>query len=228
MGYRRSRFGYRSLVAVLGVALVAAGPVAASPAAGAAPGTVRGVVRLDQVGYAIGEAKRAYLMAEAPADTARFAVVDAGGRTVLSGRVGRRTGGWNGRYPAVHGIDFGALRRPGRYRIVVDGGAAPSPTFRVATRHDLFRTLADDTVHFFQVQRDGAHVPRRLDRKPSHLTDRHATVYATPVFEGDGGDVPAALLEPIGGPVDVEGGWFDAGDFVKFTLRDRLAATTND
>ncbi|HET6729168.1 MAG TPA: cellulase N-terminal Ig-like domain-containing protein, partial [Jiangellaceae bacterium] len=120
MGYRRSRFGYRSLVAILGVALVAAGPVAASPAAGAAPGTVRGVVRLDQVGYAIGEAKRAYLMAEAPADTARFAVVDAGGRTVLSGRVGRRTGGWNDRYPAVHGIDFGALRRPGRYRIVVD------------------------------------------------------------------------------------------------------------
>ena len=64
-------------------------------------------------------------MAEAPADPARFAVVDAGGRTVLSGRVGRRTGGWNGRYPAVHGIDFGALRRPGRYRIVVDGVAAP-------------------------------------------------------------------------------------------------------
>jgi hypothetical protein len=216
MGYRRSRFGYRSLVAILGVALVAAGPVAASPAAGAAPGTVRGVVRLDQVGYAIGEAKRAYLMAEAPADTARFAVVDAGGRTVLSGRVGRRTGGWNDRYPAVHGIDFGALRRPGRYRIVVDGVAAPSPTFRVATRHDLFRTLADDTVQFFQVQRDGAHVPRRLDRKPSHLTDRHATVYATPVFEGDGGDVPAAPLKPIGGPVDVEGGWFDAGDFIKY------------
>jgi hypothetical protein len=46
MGYRRSRFGCRSLVAVLGVALVAAGPVAAAPAAGAAPGTVRGVVRL--------------------------------------------------------------------------------------------------------------------------------------------------------------------------------------
>jgi hypothetical protein len=27
---------------------------------------------------------------------------------VLSGRVGRRTGGWNDRYPAVHGIDVGA------------------------------------------------------------------------------------------------------------------------
>ena len=156
-------------------------------------------------------------MAEAPAGAARFAVVDDAGRAVLTGRVGRRTGGWNGRYRAVHPIDFSALRRPGRYRVVVDGLAGASPAFRVATRHDLFGELAHDTVQFFQVQRDGAQVPRRLDRKPSHLTDRHATVYATPVFEGDGGDVPAAPLKPVGGPVDVEGGWFDAGDFVKFT-----------
>jgi endoglucanase len=222
MGRRRARFGYRSLVVALGVALAAAGPAAGSPAAGspaagAAPRTIRGLVRVDQVGYAVGEVKRAYLMAEAPADGARFAVLDAGGRTVLSGRVGRPTGGWNGRYRAVHRIDVTRLRRPGRYRIVVEGLATPSPAFRVATRRALFGKLVTDTVRFFQVQRDGAHVPRRLHRRPSHLTDRHATVYATPVFEGDGGDVPAAPLRPIGGPVDVEGGWFDAGDFVKFT-----------
>jgi endoglucanase len=217
MGHRRSPMGYRSLVAIVGAALLAAGPVAGSPAVGAAPPAIHGVVRLDQVGYAIGEAKRAFLLAEAPVGTPRFTVVDGAGRTVLSGRVGRRTGGWNGRYRAVHRIDFSALRRPGRYRIVVDGLAAASPAFRVATRHDLFGKLVDDTVRFFQVQRDGAQVPRRLDRRPSHLTDRRATVYATPVFEGDGGDVPAAPLRPVGGPVDVEGGWFDAGDFVKFT-----------
>jgi len=217
MGRRRARFGYRSLVVALGMALAATGPAAGSSAAGAAPPTIRGHVRVDQVGYATGEAKRAFLLAEAPAGGARFAVVDAGGRTVHSGRVGPRTGGWNGRYRAVHRIDFSGLRRPGRYRIVVDGLAAPSPAFRVASRRALFRGLVADTVRFFQVQRDGAHVPRQLDRKASHLTDRHATVYATPVFEGDGGDVPAAPLRPIGGPVDVEGGWFDAGDFVKFT-----------
>jgi endoglucanase len=217
MGHRRSPMGYRSLVAIVGAALLAAGPVAGSPAAGAAPPAIHGVVRLDQVGYATGEAKRAFLLAEAPVGTPRFAVVDDAGRTVFTGRVGRWTGGWNGRYRAVHRIDFSALRRPGRYRIVVDGLAAASPAFRVATRHDLFGKLVDDTVRFFQVQRDGAQVPRRLDRRPSHLTDRHATVYATPVFEGDGGDVPAAPLRPVGGPVDVEGGWFDAGDFVKFT-----------
>jgi endoglucanase len=178
MGHRRSPMGYRSLVAIVGAALLAAGPVAGSPAAGAAPPAIHGVVRLDQVGYATGEAKRAFLLAEAPVGTPRFAVVDDAGRTVFTGRVGRRTGGWNGRYRAVHRIDFGALRRPGRYRIVVHGLAAASPAFRVATRHDLFGKLVDDTVRFFQVQRDGAQVPRRLDRRPSHLTDRHATAYS--------------------------------------------------
>jgi hypothetical protein len=98
---------------VLGVALVA-GPVAGPPAAGAAPVTIRGVVRVDQVGYAPGEAKRAFLLAEAPAGGARFDVVDAGGRTLLSGRVGRSAGGWNGRYRAVHPLDLSALRRTGR------------------------------------------------------------------------------------------------------------------
>jgi len=205
MGRRRSRLGHRCLVAALGVALVA-GPLAGPPAAGAAPRAVRGIVRVDQVGYATGEAKRAFLLAEAPAVGARFRVVDDGGRTVLSGRVGRSTGGWNARYRAVHPIDLGALRRPGRYRIVVDGLAAASPAFRVASRQALFAKLVHDTVHFFQVQRDGAQVPRRLHRRPSHLTDRRAAVYATPVFEGDGGDVPAAPLRAIGGPVDVEGG----------------------
>src|SRR5215207_2115947 len=65
-GHRRSPMGYRSLVAIVGAALLAAGPVAGSPAVGAAPPAIHGVVRLDQVGYAIGEAKRAFLLAEAP------------------------------------------------------------------------------------------------------------------------------------------------------------------
>ena len=37
------------------------------------------------------------------------------------------------------------------------------------------------------------------------------------MFKGDGGDQLAEPLTKIGGPVDVEGGWFDAGDFVEFT-----------
>ncbi len=189
-------------------------------AAAAPPSAAAGVsaVRVDQVGYGVTETKHAYLMADAASPGTRFAVVDARGRTVLSGRVGADRGPWNERFGAVHPIDFSALRHPGAYRIRAAG--ATSPAFQIGGTDRLFGPLAKDSTHFFQVQRDGADVVKtRMDRKPSHLADRTATVYEHPVFAGDGGDVPAAPLKPIAGeaPVDVEGGWFDAGDFVKFT-----------
>ncbi|MFD0743033.1 glycoside hydrolase family 9 protein [Phytohabitans flavus] len=168
-------------------------------------------------------------MTAAPAGDARFAVLDQRGRTVHSGRIEASAGAWSAAYGAVHPIDLTAVRTPGVYRLRVSGGVrAESPVFRVDSPKRLFAPLLADTVNFFQVQRDGADViPGELDRKPSHLTDRRATVYEPPVFTGDGGDVPAAPLQPRAGagPVDVEGGWFDAGDFVKFTHASAYALT---
>lgn len=202
--------------AVLAVATVA-GLVLPGSAALSAP--VAGVIRLDQVGYGQAEAKRAYLMVPRSATGARYAVVDSAGREVARGTVGASLGAWSDAYKAVHQLDFSRVRRAGTYRVKVTGDArAESPRFRIGDARRIFGDLAADTVEFFQVQRDGADVlPGRLNRKPSHLTDRRATWYAQPVFKGDGGDVPAEPLRAIGGPVDVEGGWFDAGDFVKFT-----------
>lgn len=197
--------------------LTAAGVLVAGPSASGAEPLVA-AVRVNQVGYGVDEAKHAYLMAGAATGNARFTVVDSRGATVYTGKTGPSRGGWNDRYTAVHALDFSRLHRPGSYRIKVAG--ATSPTFRIAPTAALFSPLAQDSTHFFQMQRDGVDVVRtRLDRKPSHRTDRRATVYEHPVFGGDGGDVPAEPLKPVAGaaPVDVEGGWFDAGDFVKFT-----------
>jgi hypothetical protein len=56
-----------------------------------------------------------------------------------------------------------------------------------------------------------------LHRKPSHLHDAHATVYKTPRFDPDSDEITDPGLTKIGGPVNVSGGWFDAGDYIKFT-----------
>lgn len=56
-----------------------------------------------------------------------------------------------------------------------------------------------------------------LGRKPSHLTDRQATVYATPHYNDEGNQLLDEKLTRVSGPVDVSGGWSDAGDFLKFT-----------
>ena len=191
------------------VAAVLSGVVVAP--AQAAPA---GHIRLDQIGFGTAEAKHAYVLGGA-ADT-KFTVVDSRGRTVLTGRTGASTGSWSDRFPAVHPIDFSKVKTPGTYRIKV--GSATSTAFKIDSLNRLFQPVANNTVEFFQAQRDGAHViPGRLNRKPAHLTDRSAMVYEEPVFKGEGGDEIAAPLKPTGVQVDLEGGWFDAGDFVKFT-----------
>ena len=55
--------------------------------------------------------------------------------------------------------------------------------------------------------------PTVLQREPSHLNDRHAKVYETPEYHN--GFLVHDLV-PTGDRTDTEGGWFDAGDYVKF------------
>jgi len=52
-------------------------------------------------------------------------------------------------------------------------------------------------------------VPSVFDRQPANLTDQHAYVYASPRY--DSNDNLLGRLRRAGGPVDVAGGWFDAG-----------------
>jgi endoglucanase len=183
-------------------------------------GPAAAVVRVDQVGYSTGERKVAYAMGTAASlRDVRFAVVDTDGRTVASGRLGASTGAWNTRYSAVRPIDLSSVRTEGSYRIRLTGRTkAISPTFVVSSEQDMAAGILAKNIRFFQAQRDGRDViPSVLGRKPSHLLDAQATVYATPRY-GDGGEVMKdERLTHVGGPVDVEGGWFDAGDFLKFT-----------
>jgi endoglucanase len=71
-----------------------------------------------------------------------------------------------------------------------------------------------NALFFYQAQRDGANVnPSVMNRQPSHLKDEQASIYDTPIYKSD---VLQANLKKIGGPIDVSGGWFDAGDYLKF------------
>jgi endoglucanase len=202
-------------------AITAAGVLAGVFAVAALPAeaAVSGVVRVDQVGFLAGEAKQAYLMATATVSGARFTVTDSTGATALSGTVGTTSrGSWNNAYPAVYPINLDGLTRPGTYQIRVSGAAsARSPRFKVLAPAALYGRLVTDGVTFFQAQRSGRDVVAgALGRQPSHLNDARAGVYRTPRFTS--GDVIADPdLTRIGGPVDVAGGWYDAGDYLKFT-----------
>lgn len=204
--------------AVIAVVAAVASVSLAVPAAAATTAQIR----VDQIGYATGESKAAYLMGTKSNAGASFSVVDASGRSVLSGKVGASTGKWSTAYTAVYPIDISALKTSGTYQIKV--GSTVSPAFEVASASALFSPVADDVVTFFQVQRDGSDViPGVLNRKPSHLTDKTASVYAVPTFTGD--DTITSKMSKTGTTVDASGGWFDAGDFLKFTETTSYAVT---
>jgi hypothetical protein len=82
----------------------------AAPSAPALAAAGDGYVRVDQVGYATGENKQAYLMTSTAAVNAPFTVVDRAGHPVLTGRAGADLGAWNPRYPHVRALDLSALR----------------------------------------------------------------------------------------------------------------------
>src|SRR5206468_4221247 len=134
--------------------------------------SVDALIRVDQVGFAPGAAKTAYLLAAAPMPGVAFSIVDGSGRTVFQGHTSEESVAWSDAYPAVHALDISALGESGSYRILIDG-VPDSARFRVAALSELYGPLAGDMVTFFQAQRDGAEVIfGELDRKPAHLTDR--------------------------------------------------------
>jgi len=209
----------RRLLAITGCAALAATLSPPPPSSAVAPSP--GLIRVNQQGYLPHEAKRATLMAPEPVSHDTFVVADGSGHVVLRGRVpARSTGSWNHRYPDIYRLGLSRLHRPGRYRVVVSGDVpATSPWFRVMRPGPLFGTLLQSGVAFDQTQRDGRHViPGRLHRRPSHLHDGHATVYRWPHMARGSDLITDRRLHPLGGPtVDVSGGWFDAGDYLKFT-----------
>jgi endoglucanase len=104
------------------------------------------------------------------------------------------------------GLPAFVLRAAPRVRV----GAAESPPFLVAPGAALYGRLTDNAVRYFTSERDGPDVVRSvLSREPANRTDASASVYATPRY--DSSDNLLGSLRRIGGPVNVSGGWFDAG-----------------
>ncbi len=223
----------RVLTALIGAtALVAGVPTmvsGAQPGSGAGaqvrlmPDAVRSAraeIRVDQLGYLPHDIKHARLMTARPLQSARFVVVDSHDRVALRRRVpASPLGHWNGHYRAVYLLSFSKLTAPGRYRLEVRGDTrATSLKFRVAGAGRLYGKLLRYGVSFDQLQRDGRDtISGSLHRRPSHLLDGRASVYAWPTMARGSDLVLDRDLRRIGGPVDVAGGWFDAGDYLKFT-----------
>jgi hypothetical protein len=188
---------------------------AAAPAKMAHAATTTGgiLVRVNLVGFPVGAPKSATILSRRRLPSRAFRVVNAAGATVLRASARPDRGAWNPRWRHSYPLDFSSLHTPGSYQIVLaEPGQVRSPVFQVGADYSQ---LAANEVGFLRAQRDGPEVdPSLLSRMPSHLADAGALVYRTPSYRND---VLVGSLTPLGGaPVNVSGGWSDAGDYLKF------------
>jgi endoglucanase len=82
----------------------------------------------------------------------------------------------------------------------------------------LYPGLLLNTKFFYETERDGPdYIPNALRTAPGHLNDAHAAVFQTPPLDSD--DSIATTLTPLtptGAVIDASGGWWDAGDYMKY------------
>jgi len=199
-----------------------------------AAGAQSAYVRVSQVGYEAGSPPfRAYLMSSAAETGATFKVIDASGQTVFSGPIGGLLGTWSNTakltYP-VYALDFTVAAADG-YSIAVTGPvAALSPVFAVEDPVTLYSGLLLNTRFFYETERDGPnYIPNALRSAPGHLNDASAAAYQTPPL--DSNDLIASVgkpLTPTGAVLDASGGWWDAGDYMKYVETVSYAAALQE
>ena len=173
-------------------------------------------VRVNQIGYVSGSSNRAYLMASGSEAGATFQVRNSSGAQAYSAPIGANQGSWSKSYPFVYALDFSSLATPGTYTISVSAPfVASSPNFRIDTAANLYATPVSNALSFYENERDGpAFIPTALRTAAGHVNDATANVYFTPRMNANGhfsGD-----LRPTGATIDASGGWWDAGDYLKF------------
>ncbi len=204
----------RSAGAIVAMGAILGATAGAVPAQ-AATGTA--FVRVNQLGYATGsQAKRAYLMASGAENGATFSVKNSSGTIVYSAAIGANPGKWSASYPDVYALDFPAVTTPGTYTISVAGPIpAQSPPFRIDTAAKVYSGALANSLSFYQTERDGPNfIPNALRTAAGHLNDQSAMTYLTPHANSSGrfkGD-----LTPLGVRINAAGGWWDAGDYLKF------------
>jgi hypothetical protein len=148
-------------------------------------------IRVNQVGYRPDAPKVAVVCSLDSTRIATFTVLDERGRTVLSARRATPSPAF-GPCVAVHRLDFTALRRPGRYRLVA--GGVRSPLVRIGER--VYDGAADTLLSYMREQRSGWN-----------------PLFGDSIHTRDGiiVDSPRA-----GTFIPASGGWADASDYLQY------------
>jgi endoglucanase len=152
-----------------------------------------GAIRTNQLGYRPDAPKVAVLCSLESVEVHEFTVTDGSARIVLrqSPTIARSFG------PCVsnYRLNFSSIKKPGNYRIAVEG--FPYATARI--RNDVYGGAADTLLYYMREQRSG-----------------YNPVFHTVVHTRDG--IVVDDSSRVGRFVPVTGGWADASDYLQYVM----------
>ncbi|WP_049928116.1 glycoside hydrolase family 9 protein [Halopiger goleimassiliensis] len=197
-GRERSRRRFLQSTAVAGAAVAGFGTLSGTAAAEFVVDDRP--VRVDQVGYLPDAAKMAVVLE----DTETFEVKDATtGEVVYEGSVSAPMDDPASGQTVRHAT-FSDVTTPGEYVVAVDGGT--SYPFRIA--EDVYDEALATMGRLFTLKRAGTRIEDPItgvEIGPGHTQDANAAMAA-----------PDDAFYDEGEPLDVSGGWYDAGDYGKY------------
>ncbi|MDZ7607892.1 MAG: glycoside hydrolase family 9 protein [Cyclobacteriaceae bacterium] len=157
-------------------------------------------IRINQLGYFTNGPKK-FIVADAAATS--FDIIDMDGKTVFSGKLEPK-GNWDKSGEAVSLGDFSTFVQEGQYRIALDNGIS---SYQFEIGMDVFDSVKVATMKCFY-----------LHRISEPIEEKHAGVYKRPLGHED---LQLAFHPSTGktsGTLDTPGGWYDAGDYGKYTI----------
>lgn len=137
-------------------------------------------------------------------------IKNSGGTSVLTGNLGTSLttaqNDWTSKSYS-YAVDFSSLNTVGNYTFVMAGAT----TVTLKINDNPYEYFLDRAIRYFKVHRSGT--SDCLDHSISHTGDASCKVFHRAGTNNDDANWSHAAVANI----DMQGGWYDAGDYLKFT-----------
>ncbi len=173
-------------------------------------------IRVNELGYTAVRPKTAIIMADTDLNGTSWLIEDESGTEVSSGSLSTSLAG-EGKHtpkPFNYDIDFSSIEELGKYTITLQAGDVMDFTIS----EDPYSFLIPQVLRFIRVARSGT--SETMVHGLSHTGDAEAILYHN---DGPGENGLWAKVSPEQ-TIDMLGGWYDAGDYIKFTLTNAITA----
>ncbi len=164
--------------------------------------------RYNHAGYAVKAAKSCVILSDESLDGISWTIQNNSSETVLQGRFDKSINGISEHTPMAfnYEIEFSSLKTEGIYKIVIGS----SKEFSIEIKNNPTDFLVSEMIRFLKKQRSG--VPVAPENQIGHTGDVKCRVYIKHSTANTSWDTTATECY-----VDMLGGWYDAGDYLKFT-----------